>query len=91
MIYLDGTKMTDKSLLHAHLKSQFGLSDHYGENLDALWDELGDLKRPLEICFEHADEAIDQLGDYGLSFMALLRDLEQSDEQVRLLLKSDDD
>jgi len=51
-IVLDfGTCSTEKEL-HAYLKEQFGFPDHYGENLDALYDCLTDLAEDMEICFE---------------------------------------
>ncbi len=40
MIILDGNEMLNRQELHRYLKKQFHLSEFYGENLDALWDEL---------------------------------------------------
>ncbi len=84
MIILDGHQMLDRKALHTHLKERFNLSEHYGENLDALWDELSERTEPMEIVFYNADECVDELGEYGLSMLALLKELDQKNESVRL-------
>ena len=39
-IILDGREFLDKETSHDYLSRQLGLADHYGRNLDALWDCL---------------------------------------------------
>ena len=41
---LDAAKMADKAAAHAYLKAALCLPDHYGNNLDALHDCLGELQ-----------------------------------------------
>lgn len=84
MIILDGHQMLTRKALHEHLKERFNLSEYYGENLDALWDELSERTEPMEILFYNADECVDELGQYGLSLLALLKELDQKNESLRL-------
>ncbi|MDQ0417562.1 RNAse (barnase) inhibitor barstar [Croceifilum oryzae] len=37
-IVIDGKVIVTINHLHKLLKEKIGLPDHYGENLDALWD-----------------------------------------------------
>ena len=55
-IELDFSKCTDRSEVHAYLKEQFGFPEHYGNNLDALYDSLGDIAEDLNIIFMRSDE-----------------------------------
>ena len=55
-IELDFSKCTDRSEVHAYLKEQFGFPEHYGNNLDALYDALGDIAEDLNIIFMEDEE-----------------------------------
>ena len=56
-IELDFTKCKDRGDVHAYLKEQFGFPDYYGNNLDALFDALGDIAEDLNIVFMEEKEA----------------------------------
>lgn len=84
MIILDGNEMLNRQELHRYLKKQFHLSEFYGENLDALWDELS-ARNQLTIVFLHADEAVDALGPYGNALLSLFRELVQENPTVNLI------
>ncbi|MFP5528535.1 barstar family protein [Peptococcus simiae] len=83
MIIIDGREMLDRDTIHTYLKEKFTLSAHYGENLDALWDELSE-RGGLALVFLHADEMVDALGPYGNALLALFRDLVQENPNNRL-------
>ncbi len=70
MIIIDGNNMTTRPNAHAELKSKLSLPDHYGANLDALWDCLGDIS--AEVRFENPGPMLESLGSYGLKLLKTL-------------------
>ena len=50
-IYLDLNEASDKKSLHAYLKERFGFPEHYGANLDALFDCLTEIAEPTAVGF----------------------------------------
>jgi ribonuclease inhibitor len=51
-VVFDFNQIPDLSAFYADFSRQFALDDHFGGNLDALWDELtGNLPLPLDIEF----------------------------------------
>ena len=56
---MDTIKINTRTLntgKHKYLKQQFNFPDYYGENLDALYDCLGDLEE-TKIIVHHIEEA----------------------------------
>ena len=49
IIVLDGRKMTDRESAHTYLKKKLELPEHYGKNLDALYDVLGECGAEMNI------------------------------------------
>lgn len=45
-------ELSDKTNAHVLLKHRLELPDYYGNNLDALWDMLGEISQPVEIIFD---------------------------------------
>ncbi len=64
-VELDGTHMKTVKETHLYLKEKLNLSQHYGENLDALWDELSSRKYPISIKIVNLNVMIKQLGAYS--------------------------
>jgi len=64
-VELDGAKMITIKETHRYLKEKLNLSPHYGENLDALWDELSTRNTQLSIRIKNLDLMVEQLGDYS--------------------------
>ncbi len=79
-VWLDGRRMKDREALHERLKVAFDFPDYYGRNLDALWDLLSTWGTPLDIFVMHTEE----LDNYGLGFLALLRELEKEQPRIRV-------
>lgn len=49
-VVIQGSKLTDKNILHQILKQELKFPAYYGENLDTLWDCLTtDIQLPLTI------------------------------------------
>ena len=68
---LDCRRMTDRAEAHGYMKSVFGFPEHYGANLDALHDCLGELGG-CAVRFE-APWELAALGDYALKLLAVFR------------------
>ena len=78
-IELDFTKCKDRGDVHAYLKEQFGFPAYYGNNLDALFDALGDIAEDLNIVFMEDEEG--SCGEWVVDGSSSVR----SDEMDRLL------
>lgn len=52
-IILDGNLMKENP--HEYIKSQLNFPDYYGNNLDALYDCLGDISSPYKIIIRNSD------------------------------------
>ena len=74
MIVLDGSRMTQRDELHAHLKKKLSLPDYYGANLDALNDCLGERRERDLIVIENAGEFVGACGPYGLKLLQVFAD-----------------
>lgn len=77
VLILDGRLMTSKEALYLHLNRVLALPNHFGNNLDALWDVLNEGTEPTEILFSNTDLAQKQLGDYGVKLVNLFERLAQ--------------
>lgn len=73
VIELDGRDMDSRDKLHRVLKEAFSLPEHYGRNLDALSDCLGEMSG-LDIRLRHPQALLNSLGRYGQQLIDLLRD-----------------
>ncbi|HPF88001.1 MAG TPA: barstar family protein [Candidatus Limiplasma sp.] len=57
-IIVDITPFDEKISLHSYLKEQLGFPFYYGANLDALYDELASVTRPMQITLLYTDHPI---------------------------------
>ncbi len=51
IIIIDGREMADKVTAHDYLKNVLGLPEHYGKNLDRLYDCLTEMKGQIIISY----------------------------------------
>ena len=72
VITLDGRDMDSRDKLHRVLKEALALPEHYGRNLDALNDCLGELT-DIEIRLRHPRAMLNSLGHYGQQLLELLQ------------------
>lgn len=72
---LDGRKMTTRQAAHAELREELGLPEHYGANLDALWDCVSTMEARVRLI--HGGEMKEALGGYGLALLDTLRQAAQ--------------
>ncbi|MCF0146683.1 MAG: barstar family protein [Eubacterium sp.] len=54
-VTLDAVRLNDRKSAHEYLKEAFGFPDHYGKNLDALYDCLTEM-RDMEVHVIHSSE-----------------------------------
>ena len=78
-IELDFSQCYSKEAVHVYLKEKFGFPDYYGNNLDALFDVLGDIAEDLEIVFFEDEEG--SCGEWVVDTDGIA----QSEEMVRYL------
>ena len=84
---LDGTRMTSKKATHKYIASILRLPDHYGGNLDALADCLGEYNELTTIILLNSDKIRDNLEDYGVSLIETFQDLSQGEHRYSLIIK----
>jgi len=53
-VVLDIRPLSGKRVIHQYLKDQLALSLYYGANLDALYDELTSLSKPITIILQYS-------------------------------------
>lgn len=76
-IYIDFTDIGDYEDFYTQLKEKLTLPEHFGDNLDALYDVItGELEMPLHI--EFVNMSVDQLE----IFEDLLTTLEDAEEEL---------
>jgi ribonuclease inhibitor len=76
-VFIDFTEIGDYEDFYAQLKEKIALPDHFGDNLDALFDVItGELEMPLHI--EFVNMSVDQLE----MFEDLLTTLEDAEDEV---------
>lgn len=74
---IDFTDIGDYEDFYAELKKHINLPEHFGDNLDALYDSItGGVELPLEL--EFVNMSVDQLE----TFEDLLTTLEDADDEV---------
>ena len=67
---IDGTNMRDRDAAHAELARALKLPPHYGENLDALWDEVSCMR--ADVTLVHPAAMLNALGSYGCKLLQTL-------------------
>lgn len=82
IILLNGKRMTDKEKAHKYIKRKLKFPDYYGENLDALWDELSTITRPMDIKLISKDELTENLGLYGEDLIQVFLDATEENKNI---------
>ncbi len=71
-VILDCRQITDRESAHDYLKARFGFPDHYGRNLDALYDCLTELPPCRAVVRDPA--ALREMGEYGAAILDTIYD-----------------
>jgi ribonuclease inhibitor len=83
-IRLNGNKMVDKASTHAYLKRKLLLPNHYGNNLDALWDCLSTDFSAKLIIIQNPEILIDNLSTYGKLIIKLFQEVARENKYIDL-------
>lgn len=60
---LDGSTISNEAEFHTSIKELLDMGDHYGANLDALWDRLStDTERPVTLIWKDSNTSRNRLG-----------------------------
>lgn len=85
---LNGLKIHSLDDLYAQLEKRLSLPDHFGRNLDALWDVLSaDVEGPFKIVWKHGDASKKFMGRDFNRAVKLLRDLEKERHDFQLTVE----
>lgn len=82
---LNAGLMKTREEMHDHLYERFALAEHYGRNLDALWDMLTERGEGGVILLSHEEEMPKEL---LLPLLGLLTDLSAGDGSWKLKVLS---
>jgi len=85
-IFLDVAGMRSREVAHKYLKNALALPDYYGENLDALYDCLGETCEPVQIVISSAVADAAHLADYGAVLLDVLRQASEENENLNIVV-----
>lgn len=82
IIELDGTTIKSEEDFHKKLASALGVSEHHGNNLNALWDLLSaNAERPLELIWKNSNDSRDTMGGSYEKIVNILERARSQDER----------
>jgi len=86
---LNGKTIHSLDDVYDQLAIQASLPEHFGRNLDALWDALStDVEGPFEIVWKHAGISKKYLGNDFERTVKLLKDLEKERDDFTLKIEN---
>ncbi len=85
---LDGKTIGSLDDLYDRLSIRLSLPEHFGRNLDALWDVLStDVQGPFEIVWNHAGDSKMRMGRDFDRAVRLLKDLQKERDDFTLKIE----
>lgn len=84
-IIFDFTQMQTRQAAHAYIKKTLQFPDYYGENLDALYDCLGEISEATTLWIPRS--LIDSLGEYGQTMLTVFEEAAAHNEKLTIKLK----
>jgi ribonuclease inhibitor len=85
---LDGKTVRSLDDLYDQLSIRLSLPEHFGRNLDALWDVLStDVRGPFEIVWKHAGDSKKLMGNDFNRAVKLLKDLQKERDDFTLKIE----
>ena len=90
-IAIDGQKMLTREAAHAELKRALRFPEHYGKNLDALWDFLTEISEPTTLTFTHNEDMVEALAPYGIKLLQTLIEASIKNPNFKLVIDWEDD
>ncbi|BFH14236.1 barstar family protein [Paenibacillus melissococcoides] len=87
-IVVEGSSIESKEQMHAFLQEALELPEHYGRNLDALWDCLaGYVELPLTVTWLDYEASEQRLGEYGRKLFELFEEAAEEIEGFSFVVK----
>jgi len=86
-ITLNEKKLTGRKKAHAYLKKKLDFPDYYGENLDALYDCLGEIMEETTIVVPGGIGDKDHLGEYGQRMLQVFRDAAEENPVLKVVIR----
>jgi ribonuclease inhibitor len=84
-VILEGRKIKSIKDFHKEISEQLELPDHYGQNLDALWDCLTSwVEPPVEIVWKDFENSKVLLGDFATKAKLIFEDAEKEIEGISI-------
>ena len=81
-VTLSGNRMPTKEAMHTYLAQKLKFPSYYGKNLDALHDCLCEISHPLHITVTFTNRLTEELGEYGKTFLEVLKDVAEENENI---------
>ena len=75
---IDGRDMNSRSAAHSELQRALELPEHYGRNLDALWDCVTGMH--AHVILAHPAEMLNALGVYGCKLLQTMFEAADANE-----------
>lgn len=75
---LDGRDMKDRAAAYGVIRETLGFPEWFGENLDALWDCLGEMEAGSSLVLANTSALLDALGPYGEKMLSCFREAAQT-------------
>lgn len=82
---IEGAAMTNRAAAHSELQRALELPEHYGRNLDALWDCVTGMS--AEVTLQHPAPMLNALGVYGCKLLQTLFEAAQNNPGFRFTLE----
>lgn len=82
-VKIDCKKIKTKEALHSIIARKMDFDKYYGNNLDALWDELTQLKE-FRISLINSKYLKINLGEYGQKILELFEDLQKENDAYKI-------
>jgi ribonuclease inhibitor len=82
---IDGALMGSEQDFHLAISAALRFPQYYGQNLDALWDVMADVERPIRLVWRNAEGARPAMPDRFDVIIELLRAVEARDQSLGLV------
>ena len=84
---LSGKTVRSLDIFYDEIARQLAFPEHFGRNLDALWDVLStDIEGPIEVVWKNPDSSRLEMGGDFDRVLAVLKDVEKARKDFRVRL-----
>ena len=83
-ITINGKRLKERDALHDYIAKKLSFPEHYGKNLDALYDCLSEINTPLNIIIKNKDILEEELGQYAVNLTLMLTDIQNANPNIKV-------